>query len=60
MDLLRMDWRDVGFLHWAVDPETVTEEQIGLLMGGEYPDDWDDSSHAPEAGAGVRTDGEGQ
>ncbi|WP_284009606.1 YqjF family protein [Haloarcula pelagica] len=23
MDLLRMDWRDVGFLHWAVDPGTV-------------------------------------
>jgi simple sugar transport system ATP-binding protein len=25
----------------TVDPETVTEEQIGLLMGGEYPDDWE-------------------
>ncbi|GGN87763.1 hypothetical protein GCM10009030_06750 [Haloarcula pellucida] len=23
MDLLRMDWRDVGFVHWPVDPETV-------------------------------------
>ncbi|MDS0258411.1 DUF2071 domain-containing protein [Haloarcula sp. S1CR25-12] len=23
MDLLRMDWRDVGFLHWPVDPGVV-------------------------------------
>nr|WP_256557216.1 DUF2071 domain-containing protein [Halomicroarcula marina] len=23
MDLLRMDWRDVGFVHWPVDPKVV-------------------------------------
>jgi len=25
MDLLRMEWRDVGFMHWPVDPDRVAE-----------------------------------
>jgi simple sugar transport system ATP-binding protein len=43
----------------TVDPESVTEEEIGLLMGGEYPDGWDargDDSETPSAD--VRTDGD--
>jgi simple sugar transport system ATP-binding protein len=46
----------------TVDPETVTEEELGLLMGGEYPEGWDDSPPAaPETSAdtGVRADGDG-
>jgi simple sugar transport system ATP-binding protein len=37
----------------TVDPETVTEEEIGLLMGGEYPDGWEERAVAV-------TDGEGR
>jgi simple sugar transport system ATP-binding protein len=35
----------------VVDPETVTEEELGLLMAGEYPDGYDaaDSPSGPEA-----------
>ncbi|WP_152041220.1 ABC transporter ATP-binding protein [Salinigranum salinum] len=47
----------------TVDPETVTEEEIGLLMGGEYPDGWAERSTAPDAVGeteDVATDGEGR
>ena len=47
----------------TVDPSTVTEEEIGLLMGGEYPDGWDEKSgaaDAAEATGEVATDGEGE
>jgi simple sugar transport system ATP-binding protein len=33
----------------TVDPDRVTEEELGLLMGGEYPDGWDDRSVAGDA-----------
>jgi ABC-type uncharacterized transport system ATPase subunit len=32
----------------VVDPETVSEEQLGLLMGGERPDDDYETDRAPE------------
>ncbi|WP_324758400.1 YqjF family protein [Haloarcula sp. GH36] len=39
MDLLRMDWRDVGFLHWAVDPGTVAETLPDRLSVDTYDGD---------------------
>jgi simple sugar transport system ATP-binding protein len=47
----------------TVDPETVTEEQIGLLMGGEYPDGWESrptsgSTDATTTDTVVEADGE--
>jgi simple sugar transport system ATP-binding protein len=43
----------------TVDPESVTEEEIGLLMGGEYPDGWDERETAAEStDTRVRADGD--
>ena len=55
-----------GDLMAVVDPETVSESDLGLLMAGEYPD-WMDESSPPDLGpdsvsgsdAGVATDGRG-
>jgi simple sugar transport system ATP-binding protein len=51
-----------GTIMDTVDPAAVTEEEIGLLMGGEYPDGWDDRSTEtqPDAAGEVATDGEGR
>jgi len=38
----------------------VTEEEIGLLMGGEYPDGWDERSAEERRPGEVATDGEGR
>jgi simple sugar transport system ATP-binding protein len=43
----------------TVDPDAVTEEQIGLLMGGEYPDGWN-RGEEPTARRAVEADGEGR
>jgi simple sugar transport system ATP-binding protein len=56
-----------GELVAVVDPETVTEEELGLLMAGEYPAEFDPEtapeSPDPESVAarrgGAATDGEG-
>jgi simple sugar transport system ATP-binding protein len=36
----------------TVDPGTVSEEEIGLLMGGEYPDGWEERTVAVPDGDG--------
>ncbi|MFC4356424.1 ABC transporter ATP-binding protein [Halobium salinum] len=41
----------------VVDPEAVTEEELGLLMAGEYPEGYGPESEAGDAGC-VATDGE--
>jgi simple sugar transport system ATP-binding protein len=41
----------------VVDPETVTEEEIGLLMAGEYPDEFD-AEGEPRAGRAAADGGE--
>jgi simple sugar transport system ATP-binding protein len=45
----------------VVDPESTTEQELGLMMAGEQPDEGTDgrSTDARAAGAGARTDGDG-
>ncbi|ELZ26063.1 putative sugar ABC transporter ATP-binding protein [Halogeometricum pallidum JCM 14848] len=40
-----------GELMDVVDPETVTEEELGLLMAGEYPDSYERAALAADASA---------
>ncbi|MDS0292896.1 ABC transporter ATP-binding protein [Halogeometricum luteum] len=44
-----------GELMDVVDPETVTEEELGLLMAGQYPDSYERAAVADDA-AGPRAD----
>ncbi|NMH98169.1 YqjF family protein [Pseudonocardia acidicola] len=39
--LMRQDWRDIAFLHWAVDPDAVA----GFMPPGVYPDTLDGSTY---------------
>ncbi|MFC6865379.1 YqjF family protein [Halomicroarcula sp. GCM10025817] len=39
MDILRMRWRDVGFLHWPVDPSVVAETLPDPLTVDTYDGD---------------------
>ena len=41
----------------VVDPDAVTEEEVGLLMAGEYPDDWDGEDCGSERSQSVDTEG---
>jgi simple sugar transport system ATP-binding protein len=49
-----------GELMAVVDPETVTESELGLLMAGEYPDRLAPDTGGTETAAGLAADGEGR